>query len=117
MSSSASSNRHSPLGKPDEVRIGMDGLPQTQQVTGPQWQDSAHEEMGLSATPPPPIRLETNPPLRRRSRTVFTATNPADLEAGIQNGVQKKKAVSLPELRQSPSLVEVSYCVYGLIVF
>jgi len=118
MPSSPSPNRYSPLGEQDEVRIEMEERSQAEQTTEPQWQDSTREAlaMALSATPPP-IRFETKPPPRRRSWPGFTVITPTNVEAEIQDGVQKKKAPSVPELRQSPSLAEVCYCVYSLTVF
>ena len=114
-----SSNRYSPLGEQDEVRIEMEERPQAEQTTGPQWQDSTREALAvaLSATLPPPIRFETKPPPRRRSWPAFTVTKSAVYQAKIQDDVQRKRALSLPELRQSPSPEEVCYCVYSLTVF
>ena len=65
---------------------------------------------------PPPIIFETKPPPRRRSWPAFTVTTPTDMEAKIQGGVQRKRAASLSELWQRPSLSEVCHCVYSLTV-
>jgi len=118
MPPSPSSNRYSPLDEQEEVRIEMEERPQVEQATEPQWQDSTREALAiaLNATSPPPIRFETKPPPRRRSWPVFTGIKSADFQAEIQDDVQRKRAASLPELRQSPSPEEVCYCVYGLTV-
>ena len=110
MSSFPSSNRYSPLVEPDEVRLEMEELSQTQQATRPRWQDYTHEALAvaLSASLPPPIRLETKPPLQRRSWPTLAAEDRMNELSERRDSMQKTKAASLPELREKASPDEVS---------
>ena len=111
MPPSPSSNRYSPLDEQDEVRIEMEERAQTEKATGPQWQDSAREAlvMALGANSPPPVSLETKPPPHRgMTWPIFTLNKPVDVQGKLHEGLQKKRAASLPDLRQKPALEEVS---------
>ena len=113
MSSSVSSNRYSPLRDPDEVRIEMEELPPTQ-ASKPQWQDSTREVIAaaLGSTSPPPIRLETKPPPRRgMSWPIFGVKKNVNVHGKLHEDWQKTRAAMEPELRERPSLVEVSDCM------
>jgi len=114
MPSSVSSNRYSPLGETDEVRIEMQELPPTQEATKPQWQASTREavEAALGATSSPLIRLETKPPPRRgMSWPIFAVKKPMDVQGELHEDWQKTRVAMEPELCGRPSLVEVSYCM------
>jgi len=110
MSSFPSSNRYPPLGEQDEVRLEMEELSQAQQATGPGWQDSIREALtvALSASLLPPAKLETKPPLRRRSWPILAAEDRMNELSERRDDMQKTKAASLPELREKASPDEVS---------
>jgi len=113
---SPSSNRYSPLDEQDEVRIEMEERPQTEQATEPQWQDSTREAlaMALGTNSRPPVSLETKPPPRRgMSWPIFTLNKPVDVQGELHERLQKKRAASLPDLRQKPALEEVSVDIHS----
>jgi len=114
---SPSSNRYSLLGGQEEVRIEMEERSQAEQATGPQWQDSTREAlaMALGSNSPPPVSLETKPPPRRgMTWPIYTAKKLADKQDKLDNVLQKKRAVSLPDPRETPALEEVRAYVYSL---
>jgi len=89
----------------------MEELPPTQQATKPQWQDSAHEALAaaLSATSPPPIRLETKPPPRRgMSWPIFAVKKHVDVHGKLHEEWKKTRTALEPELYEGPSLMKVS---------
>jgi len=115
MPSSISSDRYSPLQEPDEVRIDMEELPRTQQITESQWQDSARKAPAATsgAASPPPVGLEMKPPPERgMSCPMFNVKKSLNLRDKEDGESQQESVVSLPDLRAA--FEEVSDCIHGL---
>ena len=113
MPSPVSSNRYSPLGEADELRIEMSDLPLMQQAAASNWKDSAREpeSIAFSASSPSLVRLETKPPPRRgMTWPLFTAKKPVNVRVKLHEEWLKTRAAVEPELRERHSLVEVSDC-------
>ena len=111
MPSPTSSNRYSPLEK-QEVRIEMENT-QIQQSAFSHSQDSAcrAESLAVGVTLPPPVGLETQP-LSGRGMDVNESLEEDQLHEEFQK--ETEPAPSLPEVRERPSLIDVSLCVYNL---
>ena len=75
----------------------MEELQQRQQATLPDRQDSTREAIAFSATSPPPLRLETNPPSRRRSWPVFTVRKVVDEHGKLHEELLKRRVAPKPE--------------------
>jgi len=113
---SPSSNRYSLLGGQDEVRIEMEEQSQAEQGTGPQWHESTREAlaMALGTNSQPSVSLETKPPpCRGMTWPIFTLNKPVNVQGKLHEGLQKKRAASLPDLREKPALEEVSLNIHS----